>query len=675
MTRQTKLNDILSWQKPSNNSQWAEDTKKESLHLKFDKQLVEMKKSHEDKLPHVQEDLDKFENWPDAVKFELNKQFSDPDFDLEGKTVKKWVDDEFAEQHTMYKWKVAKLEQSIERIIKEKELRDSKFLKVLKKNGKSDKRFNPLKPENESINSEGSRERAPLGTQYFVDDTCGTPGNGTTATCTGGANDSFDDLGDFTESARSAGDVCTVRRDNTSIDDGGDLAFSSSGTIDNPIIIEADYDDNWSSDVDLSATATATLTFGSKTITFSSDISGVLAAGDWIYVATEDAREFAYEVDSVSTVTVTLFLPYKGDQAGSSKTMTNMQAVPIWGTAAASFEWNFDGDNYWLTRGIHIKGRDGNGNVEIDSCEGHDLIDCILESDGTANTIGFQCVDDTWTGRLLKCRFFDHQRGLRNTFGAGILRGEVRDCLGDGNSVASSTFVSPGSGTRLTVIDTETTGYTDDLGQSSSTAHAMNIKARNWIMGSAQQINENVDTANKHMEVLFEDFNGTIGDTRQNGWQAPSNTTFHIASETSTVRSGGSNVSIKVTPPDGKLADIQGWTYSRLKLFEVPFYATTDSKTYTVYFRPTATGDWTTDPTNTELWIELEAWGHASNNFRKITKSTGTIDMNGSTDWQTLTVTVAPAQAGVAYLRCYYAKTKESSKANTFFADPIPEVT
>ena len=49
--------------------------------------------------------------------------------------------------------------------------------------------------------------------------------------------------------------------------------------------------------------------------------------------------------------------------------------------------------------------------------------------------------------------------------------------------------------------------------------------------------------------------------------------------------------------------------------------------------------------------------------------------MNGSTSWVSLEVTVAPGQAGVAYLRGWYAKPKESAKANTFFCDPLPEVT
>ena len=80
---------------------------------------------------------------------------------------------------------------------------------------------------------------------FYVDDTCGSPGDGSMAACTGAGTDSFDSLHTFTETGRNAGDICIVRRDNTSIDDGGDLQFTSDGTIDNPIRIEADYDNNW----------------------------------------------------------------------------------------------------------------------------------------------------------------------------------------------------------------------------------------------------------------------------------------------------------------------------------------------------------------------------------------------------------------------------------------------
>ena len=77
-------------------------------------------------------------------------------------------------------------------------------------------------------------------------------------------------------------------------------------------LIEADYDDDWGDFA--TCTSTGTFTFGSKTVTFSADVSSEISAGDSIYVSTDDNRLFSYDVDSVSTTTVTLYLPFKGTE-------------------------------------------------------------------------------------------------------------------------------------------------------------------------------------------------------------------------------------------------------------------------------------------------------------------------------------------------------------------------
>ena len=127
--RKAKLDAIIAWNadKPKNDAAWAEDVKVESLNYKFDDQLVEMETSHEAKVPHVQKDLDKFNDFPDAIKFELNERAENrPNFDLEGKTKQEWIEEEFTEQHQYYQWKIAKLNQSVERIKKEINLRSRK---------------------------------------------------------------------------------------------------------------------------------------------------------------------------------------------------------------------------------------------------------------------------------------------------------------------------------------------------------------------------------------------------------------------------------------------------------------------------------------------------------------------------------------------------------------------
>ena len=76
--RQQKLDEITAWNttKPTTDVQWAEDVKAESLHVKYDYQLAEMELSHQAKIPKVDKDLDKFTKYPDAIKYELEQQFT-----------------------------------------------------------------------------------------------------------------------------------------------------------------------------------------------------------------------------------------------------------------------------------------------------------------------------------------------------------------------------------------------------------------------------------------------------------------------------------------------------------------------------------------------------------------------------------------------------------------------
>lgn len=675
----------------------------ESLHVKFDSQLADMRVSHAAKIPHVEVDLDEVTNFPDSIRWKL-RESGLPASEIEA---------ELASQQSYYAWKKRRLEEVVE-------LLDHEI----------------------AFRRDGKVSRKPIGTEYFIDSDNGfntNDGLNATATthnitsssvasptnilCTGHGlqtNDNttitghsgstpdingdhvitridddnftipvnvttggtggtstdddgpFLDLHKFTETGRSAGDIATLRRGMTNrYDGGGHLDFTSDGTKDNPIVIRADNTNAFSDDVDLSVTATATLTFGSKTATFSADISGVLAAGDWIYVAAEDADEFAYEVDSVVTTTVTLFLPYKGTQAGSGKTMTNMQAPPVWNTTSVDARWNFNTDHCWKTQGIHIRGSNGAGNIGLDTTQFNVFKDCIFEGNGSGD-YGIAVSDDGALFYVSKCRFFNHTANIRSVSGGGDLLAIVRDCLLDGNSVGSSKGIQPGKWGNVVFIDCEFKNHAAaDVDASTSTSFSQHF-LRNCILGSATEVEVNVSTTTGGGRVFSEDHDSALSVSAQYTGFSPGANTAIIDSETTTVRAGGGATSIKVTPSTHLSTN---WELSRLLLFEYPIYATTDSKIYTVYFRPDATADWTADPTAAELWIELEYWGHASNNFRRITRSTEVIDMNGSTAWQTLTVTIAPSQVGVAYLRAYYAKTKESGKTNVFFCDTQVEIT
>jgi hypothetical protein len=144
---------------------------------------------------------------------------------------------------------------------------------------------------------------------------------------------------------------------------------------------------------------------------------------------------------------------------------------------------------------------------------------------------------------------------------------------------------------------------------------------------------------------------------------------------TSTVRSGGGNSSI-VVRPGTRLAPPSVNLSLQIKMFEYPIYTDTTNRTYTMYFMASTSAYFTANPTASELWIECEYYGNASNAHRKITKSTGTVDFTGSTAWQALTVTCQPVRSGILYLRGWYAKPREDANPmklfNSFFVDVEP---
>lgn len=621
-----KVYTVVNWERPATDMEWAEDVKNENFNVKHYYQLEQMEENLTEKLPKVQKDLDKFNDCPECIKWELREQLSE-DFPKK-KDLDKAVEKEYQDQLHYYKWKTDKISQSVERLKKEKKLRDDLFI---------------------------DRTDEIIGTTYYIDCTNGSSTSIGTASSTAGAN-----LDQFTEVARSAGDKVIVRRGQTGCDDGTDLLFTSDGTITSPIVIEADYDNIWGDRVDLSSTGSATLTFGSKTITFSADISGVLSVGDWIYASGDISKDFAYEVASVSTVTVTLYLPYKGDQTGSGKTMYNMQAAPIWNTTVGDFRWNIDGDYYWKVQGLHIKGTDSSGNVEIDSCAGHIFKDVIFEGNDSSD-YGIRISDEKGRVIVRKSRFYNYYAGIFHDNNVGTSYGHAYDSLFDTGNRGIGTY---NTGWFFYDCEFANHSYTSFSGTFGGTTI---YHWRNNLFQATSPITDD----DYHTFFFSEDHNQIIGDNRQLGsWDTADGVPI-LQSSTSTVRSGGGNTSVKIRP-SAELSST--WELSNFKLFEYPIYADTTSKTYTVYFASASTTAWTDNPTASELWIECEYWGHASNNHRKITKSTDTVDFKTDTNFnQTIAVTCQPSQTGVMYLRGYYAKTKEAGD-NIFYVDVAPVI-
>ena len=509
---------------------------------------------------------------------------------------------------------------------------------------------------------------------YYVDFTVGIANGDGLATTT-----PFNNLDSFTEVARSAGDIAFVRRGQASTTNVTDLNFTSDGTIANPIIISADYDNLWND----FATSSQTYTVAIATSTFyaSASITGI-AAGDWVYVEGDCAEtynstslnqcEFAYEVASVSGTALNLYLPYKGNQSGSGKNLRVMPDNPQWNVASGDFQWNFDTDDYWLVKGLDIRSTDLNG-VEIDSSTGHLFADTIFTTDSVSTGAAVTITDDDVNVVLKKYRVSGDRGFVGYTavdiFGQIIIKDSIATlvnsasqyCIGSGGPVAGAGHFN------IYVYDTVCRNTVGDLLE--PVGNAGLFFSRNLSLKSSTEI---VSATSPFSALFFEDYDGTLGDNRQNTVGAGTDTNLSLLLSTSTVRSGGGPTATEVRPTSNTTSI---WDFNKIKLFEYPIYANTSSKQYDVYFRDaTSTTQFTTDPTASELWIQCEYWAHdtGATSTRKVKKSTGTIDFNGSIAWQALSVTCQPTQSGILYLSGWYAKTKEAGASNIFLIDNTP---
>lgn len=124
-----------------------------------------------------------------------------------------------------------------------------------------------------------------------------------------------------------------------------------------------------------------------------------------------------------------------------------------------------------------------------------------------------------------------------------------------------------------------------------------------------------------------------------------------------------------------------------MKMFEYPFYLSTNARTYTVSVRRAEGSgeDWITTvgeeftysnyPGASDIYLEFEYWDmdHESTSMRKMTRKTSTsiagVDFSTNA-WQELSITIEPKTEGVGYLRLWYSKANEVGKLNTFYIDP-----
>ena len=501
--------------------------------------------------------------------------------------------------------------------------------------------------------------RSPVGTTYYIDPDTGNDANDGLGTGT-----PWDTLANFTTTTvRTAGDICLVKRGTTAYawDASGALAVDEDGTDALPIIIRSAYGNEYGDDVDLSVTATATLTMGSTTVTFSVDVSGVLAAGDWIYNVQDDQYLYSYLVLSVSTVTVIIAWPYLGDNPGSGKTMTKMlSAAPI-GADSAAGAWVFNGDDYWTVQGFKGQSNNNGGLVAYQSGTGLLGRDVYIVGTTSANTVAFGVGSGLPGPARIDKVYATKGRGVSYFAGnqTGVLYTNIVQDLDNVSSLATAAAVG---GAFALVENFSTTNQHASASFFGSTAGG-GASLRNVVKDDTFDGSSFTASTSR---TGIEDIDGVAGTNVYYALDTAYNTPI-IQKTTSVTRPGGSSFSLLVTPT----ASLTTRMLILPILNELGIYLPANAKTLTVYARSTATTDWTADPTAPEFFLELSYYCNASNCWRKRVFSTSLADFNGTTDWQALSVTVTPAQAGNAYLSLKYGKAKESGKANTFYVDPL----
>jgi len=514
--------------------------------------------------------------------------------------------------------------------------------------------------------------RTPVGTTYYID-----ADNGNDTNDGLGIGTAWATFSKFLAFARSAGDVAIARRGMTANYGTGTVSVASDGNRGNPIVLEADFDDAWG---DFSNSAqTFTPVLGSKTMEASATITGI-SAGDWIYNLTDsdDPREFSYEVAGVSGTTLTLRLPFKGS-AGSGKTLKVMPKEPIFGAGGGNDLLSWTTDSHWRVQGIRHYGDQAGGLYFNAGTQGMVVKDCIIQGgnsscDGITLQAGCQV-------SIYKTYVYDY-----STWAVEYVNGNnwmsAQDCIFTGGTSATRGVYMGGNGGYFVGESVEFSGHsTADVDLEVSAVNTAICWFRNCKFDSTTEIKvDSVGSSGGESDIVFsEDHDQVKGDNRVYSCLSSSDTLPVIQTETGTVRSGGSSTSIKVTPGTG-IGDHESGRvglFGRTHMFMdgyVPIYADTTSRTYTFYFKTGATTDWTANPTASELFIEARYLGHASNVQRIPIRSTGTVSFTTTTDWQSIALTVQPAQTGLIYMRVVYGKTKESGKSNVFYFDPIPVI-
>lgn len=497
---------------------------------------------------------------------------------------------------------------------------------------------------------------------------------------------SYGDLNQFVNVARNPGDIIFLRNSTASTTNVLGATFLSDGTLNTPIYVSRDLDNIWSGFT--TPVETATPVFGATTITLSA--SSTIGTDNWVYFGTDCVERYnpktinpcalSNDVYQVASTTIgsannilTLYLPYNGDMSGAGVAIRNVGKAPIIGTVALNtIIMAFSADDYWFIYGLDMRGTNAGCVIGPSATRGTIFNGVVLQGNGVTDCGVGSSLDGSMA--MNSFRIFGALNGFNSGPSGGILNDFIIDC----NNVASSIALNT-NGARTEKVMITNGKIINCVRESAVSTNA----SASFLLRNVQRPNTPlVLSGSAHNVFYYEDDYGIVGLNRTATYQIQSNEFSTTTQSTTTVlRSGGGPVSMAVYPPSGTGntgISTNYFPFSYMKLLDVPFYSDTSSKTYTVWAMSTSTANFVVDPltatatssSTPEFYIECEYYGHATNASRLLKKSNtaAQIDFNGSTAWQSISVTCQPVQAGVNYIRVWYAKPSDGF--NAFIIDP-----
>lgn len=527
-------------------------------------------------------------------------------------------------------------------------------------------------------------------TVYFIDLSTTTPAD--TINSGLSTTSAWGSINKFTDNARVAGDIAFVRRGSASTTGIVAATFTSDGLLNAPITISADYDNLWGGFASTSESYVPA--FGSTFIP-SSASSTLVATSTWIYIgndcserafgfaSTTNPCEFAYEVKTASSTGIQLYLPYKGNQSGTTRNVRVMGNAPQVGTATEAVQiFTMSGDDYWYFKGLDLRSTNAGCVVNLGATNrGTIFYDMTVQGNGAGDcgVTGGAAGDGEY---YKKIRMFNFVNG----FGSFTVQsgGDMNDFFLDCNAVSNSAFFTIGNGTAAgfgNIKDGSIQNCTNSI-------NSLSVGGRIKMTNVNRPVSYSSLSGFGMYRLYFSDDMGIINLSSQSSNQISANTISTTSiSDTSQLRAGGGPENFEILPPSGTGntgISVNYFPNSYMKLFEYPIYAVANvSKIYSMFFMSTSTTNFRVNPLTAasstsatpEMYIECEEYFDAFDAARKLVRSStaSAINFTGSTAWQSISVTCTPTRSGILYLRGWYAKPNDGG-SNWFFMDTTPVI-